>query len=423
MSARSLRIAWIGAGPASWESGGVPGVAADLLVGLAALGHRIDCYRVGAESALPARVTAAENLTFVWGTSTARRGRWYDRTPLGSFLTGLIRRAIGSLRLRRVLVRRHALDPYDVVYQFSNIEALAMPAALKRTVPLVIHPETHMAGELRSRLSEWRLAVRCQSLRVVVLTALMMSFRSVIQRRRVRGARLLVCISRAFRDQIVGDYRFPIDRTVVIPNPVRLERFDRTDIKRATQDPPVVLVLGRISMRKGIEDVVEAARLLDERGVDARVKVVGGPSLWSDYTKLLDGLPEGNAEFVGRVAPSEIPTELERSDVLLQASKYEPFGLTVAEALAAGVPVVATTEVGAVEDVDRTVASVVSPGDPAGLAQALAEMIDRLAAVPGAVRERARLEAVRLFAPDHVCAQISTELQRLVERESALRRS
>ena len=66
MSQRSLHIAWIGFAPAE-EMGGVPGIATDLLHGLAELGHRIDCFFPSHARELPARITGVENLTFVWG--------------------------------------------------------------------------------------------------------------------------------------------------------------------------------------------------------------------------------------------------------------------------------------------------------------------------------------------------------------------
>jgi glycosyltransferase involved in cell wall biosynthesis len=142
--------------------------------------------------------------------------------------------------------------------------------------------------------------------------------------------------------------------------------------------------------------------------------VVGGPSLWSDYSRLLDELPPETAEYVGPLAAAEIPDELRRTDVLLQASHYEPFGLTVAEALAAGVAVLATTEVGAAEDVDQGVLSRVSPGDIAGMADALVELLARGARDGEAVAATARAEAQRLFAPAVVCEQIAEALERLV---------
>jgi glycosyltransferase involved in cell wall biosynthesis len=416
MPTKPLRIAWIGAGPGPQESGGVPGVATELLLGLAKLGHRIDCYVLVTERSLPDRITEADGVTIIWGTGDWRLNRWYNRTRIGAFLIGLFHRGRGSIHLRQGLERRHALQPYDVIYQFSNIEALAMPASLRQTVPLVIHPETHIAGELRHLLAERQLSLHCQPAYVFALTVGMMLFRRSVQRRRIRAARLLVCISSVFRDHLLRDYRFPRNDTVVIPNPVRLERFTEVNIERSIGQPPTVLVLGRVSARKGIDDVVAMARLLHERGIDARVRVVGGPSLWSDYTKLLEDLPPDSAEYAGRVPPAEIPGELARADVLVQASKYEPFGLTVGEALAAGVPVVATHEVGAIEQIDRSVVSEVAPGDVEGLASAVVEMLDRLRDAPSEIRGLARSEAERRFAPDIVCEQISDALERLVEQ-------
>jgi glycosyltransferase involved in cell wall biosynthesis len=180
-----------------------------------------------------------------------------------------------------------------------------------------------------------------------------------------------------------------------------------------------VLVLGRIAVRKGIEDVVAVAKTLLARGAGVRIRVVGGPSLWSDYTPLLQELPGQNSEYAGAVPASEVPAELARSDLLLQASTYEPFALTVAEALASGVPVVATSEVGAIERVDRSVAAEVPPGDVEAMAAAIGEMLGRVRSDPAGISAKARSEAERLFAPAVVCGQISEALVRLAAGERA----
>jgi len=410
MPGRSLHIAWLG--PAPGEDGGVPGVATELLQGLAGLGHRIDCFFPSSGQVVPARLAHNENINFMWGTAEFQWGHWYSRTRITALASGMFVRALSSLRLRSQIVRRHRRDPYDLIYQFSSIESLSVPSGLTRSVPLVIHPETHSAGELRSLIAERKLSSRCGSRRGFAMVTSIMLMRSLVQRLRVRRADLLVCISAVFRDHLVRDYRFPAAHTVVVPNPVRLERF--TASERTLGQPPTLLVIGRIAARKGIETVVALAHVLLERGVAINVRIVGGPSLWSDYTKLLEDLPSENAEYVGSVTAQEIPGELERGDLLLQASSYEPFALTVAEALAAGVPVIGTSEVGAIERVDRAVAIEVAPGDVEAMADAVVELLGRIAADPTGVRSNAREQAQRLFAPEVVCEQIAAALQRLV---------
>ncbi|HTZ86798.1 MAG TPA: glycosyltransferase family 4 protein [Solirubrobacteraceae bacterium] len=410
MERRPLHIAWIGFAPT--ETGGVPGVATDLLHGLASLGHRIDCYFAGSAHALPPRLAGLETIDYVWGESRWREGRWYSRTRLTGLASHVLARSLGSLRLRGKLARRHREDPYDVVYQFANVENLALPGSVRRSVPLVMHPETHSAGELRFLIAERQLSFRCQPKRTFVLAVLVLALRSRIQRRKIRAAGLLVGISSVFRDHMVADYGYPSERTVVVPNPVRLERFALSE--RPVGEPATVLVLGRVAARKGVEDVVALAKLMLARGEDVRFRVVGGTSLWSNYLKLLEEMPAENSEYVGRVSSQQVPEEIAAADVLLQASKYEPFALTVAEALAAGVPVVGTTEVGAVEGVDRDVAAAVRPGDVEGLAQAISEMLARSRADRAALARLARGEAERLFAPAVVAKQISDALEALL---------
>jgi glycosyltransferase involved in cell wall biosynthesis len=427
MSRRSLRIAWLG--PAPGGHGGVRGVAADLLKGLAREGHRIDCFLPAAEGPSIAEIVEeervalgeenpafAENVTLVRGASRWQWKRWYSRGRIAALASGLLARGAASLLLRREIARRHRRQPYDLIYQFSSIETPGVPARLAREVPLVIQPETHIAGELRWLLAERELALRCQPRPVFAAVTALMFVRARIQRHAIRRARLLVCISGVFRDHLVRDYGFPRERTVVVPNPVHIARF-ATAAQRDGRlgEPPVVLVLGRISARKGIDDVVAVAKTLLERDVHARVRVIGGPSLWSDYTKLLGDLPAANAEYAGHIPADEVPAELVRADVLLQASKYEPFGLTVGEALAAGTPVLATSEVGAAEGVDPAVLTVLEPGDVEGMVSAISQMLERLHSEPAELRSGARSEAERLFAPDVVCTQISAALERLLD--------
>jgi glycosyltransferase involved in cell wall biosynthesis len=405
-----LRIAWLGGAPQ--ETGGAPGVVTELLDGLSRRGHEIDCFFPGVGVKVPEHLAARENLNFIWGTSEWRWDRWYSRTKLASFATGLLSRAVASVRLQQEITRRHRERPYDLIYQNQTIESLGVPAALAREIPLVIRPDSHMAGELRCLIAERKLAFRSQPRHIFFTVAAIMAFRALIQKIKIKQASLLIAISSVFRDHVVHDYGFPLERTVVVTNPVRLDRFEVS--QRPPGEESLVLVPTRISVRKGLEDVIAVSKLLGERGVKARVRVIGGPSNWSDYTKLLDDLPRENAEYGGRIPPAKMSAELQGADVVLLASKYDPCPMSVLEALASGVPVVATDEVGSIEGIDRLVVSEVHVGDVPAMAGAIEAMLSRVQADHMKIRATARAEAERRFARDVVCEQISDALVRLV---------
>src|SRR5664279_3214598 len=101
MGPRSLRIAWLG--PAPGEGGGVPGVSTELLDGLARLGHRIDCFFPSSGRTLPERLLENPNLKFIWGTAEWQWDRWYSRSRITAFASGMIARGYASVRLRRAI--------------------------------------------------------------------------------------------------------------------------------------------------------------------------------------------------------------------------------------------------------------------------------------------------------------------------------
>ena len=75
---------------------------------------------------------------------------------------------------------------------------------------------------------------------------------------------------------------------------------------------------------------------------------------------------------------------------------------------------VGTSEVGAIEGVERAVVAETGPGDVRAMTDAVERMLSELQADAGPLRATARSEAERLFAADHVCRQISDALQALV---------
>jgi glycosyltransferase involved in cell wall biosynthesis len=402
-----LSIAWLG--PMPGDDGGVAGVARDILTGLLRGGHQVHCYIAASEQTLPPRLTEYTALEVHWSGSKWQWGRWYSRNSLLAFLTSTISRALGMRRLGRQVLRDHHLHTFDVIYQFSNIEIFSLRRHMAQLPPLVLHPETHIQGELRWLKNEAGLRTLCEPRHRSLAVLVALSLRSQVQRRDIKRASRVICISSRFRDHLVADYGLAKEKARVIPNPIDLGSF--VPAAKPDASPIRMLFIGRISVRKGIERLVTLSHRLDDLTGTVELEVIGGPTLWSDYRKLLEDLNHRIAKYSGHLGAAQLRKRLSSADLLIQPSLFEPFGLTVGEALASGVPVVVTEEVGAGEGVSSKCCERIPPGDDDAFEKAVRRTVARLRNGDGpTIRALARSEAKRLFDPELVSAAVAEVL-------------
>jgi glycogen synthase len=169
---------------------------------------------------------------------------------------------------------------------------------------------------------------------------------------------------------------FPIRaRAEVIPNGVDVEEFagaePRDDLGR------YVLTVGRLVQQKGLDTLLDAFARTRDR-LDGRRLVIAGEG--PDRAKLEARAAElGIADtvvFLGLVSRASLPALFAAADAFVLASRREAFGLVALEAMAAGVPLVATT-VGGVPEIatDGQSGLLVAPGDPDALGAALVRLL------------------------------------------------
>jgi glycosyltransferase involved in cell wall biosynthesis len=159
-------------------------------------------------------------------------------------------------------------------------------------------------------------------------------------------------------------------------------------------DPPRVLYVGLLTPRKGVLDLIEASRLLTDQGVRHELQLLGGtPDEGPAAAVPVLEAAEGTARLLGTRAPEDMPQAYAEADVFCLPSWWEAMPLSVLEAMAAGLPVVATD----VGDVSRLVTPpcgrVVPTKSPQLLAEALRpllEDVDTRRTTGHAARERAR---------------------------------
>ena len=171
-------------------------------------------------------------------------------------------------------------------------------------------------------------------------------------------------------------------RIEVIPCGVDLNRFTPAGpVSDRARGRSRVVVVSRLVERKGIGNVISALAYLP--GVE--LVIAGGPPgamLDEDaeaqrFTRLarVQGVHE-RTELLGSVPREQVPTLLRSGDAVACCPWYEPFGLVAVEAMACGIPVVASAVGGLAETVVHEVTGLhVPPRDPRRIASALSELL------------------------------------------------
>jgi glycosyltransferase involved in cell wall biosynthesis len=225
-------------------------------------------------------------------------------------------------------------------------------------------------------------------------------------------ATTIVANSRYTADSVLA--AAPRAHVEVVHNAVDLARFDPSRIDRAAARArlgdalgdgarPLLGVVAQITPWKGQQTAIEALALLRDQGVEADLLLVGSAKFVAastrfaneDYVARLRALVassslEGRVHWLGE--REDVPDILRALDVLLLPSWEEPFGRAVVEAMAMGVPVVATSVGGPPEIVDDgREGRLVAPRDARAWAAAIRDVLDapqRGAAMGRAGRER-----------------------------------
>jgi glycosyltransferase involved in cell wall biosynthesis len=225
------------------------------------------------------------------------------------------------------------------------------------------------------------------STRVLLNEASILSYKARVEHRRQLQLRLipflarrlyphadgLGAVSQAVIDdlrQVVGvSSRFPMR---VVPNPVdaeRVRRLARGAVRPVTR--PIRFVnIGRLARQKNHALLIDAYRLLEERGLESELTIIGSGPLAGQLQQQARRL-ELDVRFVPYLANPFV--ELAEADVFVLSSEEEGFGLVLVEAMALGVPIVATDCPGGVREVllDGKAGDLVPPGDAVALADAM----------------------------------------------------
>jgi glycosyltransferase involved in cell wall biosynthesis len=186
-----------------------------------------------------------------------------------------------------------------------------------------------------------------------------------------------IATSSAARDRLRA-FGVTDERIEVALQAADVERFRAAapQAPAAPGSPVRVISVGRLVPDKNFATLIEAfARVNHEARSAAQLEIVGTGFL-EDELEQLAARHQVPVHFHGHVPPEELPKLYAAADVYALVSTYEPFGVAVREAAAAGLPIVCTQTAGAAGDVaiDGRNAILVDPDKPGEVADALARL-------------------------------------------------
>ena len=290
--------------------------------------------------------------------------------------------------------------------QFDVVESPGMSLelffGLLRPTALVVHLHTPLGLELmleRGHLS-WRARIadgvdRFSARRANVLTS---------------GSHMMV---RALQDRGWLDS----DEPWVVP--LTMDAAPWSALPSVRETAPVVLTIGRLEFRKAPEVLVEAAGRLREQIDGLEVEFVGHMGRPNEYRDRLVDLARRTGapcRFEDQIPDEELRARYASARVVAIPSRSESFSLAGLEAMAAGRPVVCTSQVGLAELIEGTGAgTVVEPDDPAALAEGLRPYLEDPVLAAKAER-RAREVVTTRLAPARIAQEREAAYEEAIRR-------
>ncbi len=188
------------------------------------------------------------------------------------------------------------------------------------------------------------------------------------------NAVLIGCQS--FADEVIERLGTDPARFTIVPGAVDTARFTPADPPPA-DEPPVMLYHGRVDARKGVLDLLDAARQLRDEGIAYRLLISGIGPTFDETAAEIEALGlSGQIEMTGYVEYEDVPEVYRRAHIFVSPTYAEGFSNTILEAMASRLAVVSCRSVGVVDCIrDGENGLLTEPGDRAGLAAALRRVL------------------------------------------------
>jgi len=223
----------------------------------------------------------------------------------------------------------------------------------------------------------------------------------------------LVLVSDSLKKGIEALVPSAMKRSIVIPNMIREDLFFPPQEAR-NSDPFVFLWAGRLEHVKGVDLLLKAMKTLsDTTDLQFSVRLAGKGSLREELEQ--QAVTQGVSDrvvFLGRLSRHEMLNEMQKANCKVLPSRYEAFGVVLIEAMAAGLPLIATRSGGPDSIVTKENGLLVEPENPDELARAMKELMTNISSYSA---KEIRGQALKRYGDSSVMEQYNQLFLQLLE--------
>ncbi len=172
-----------------------------------------------------------------------------------------------------------------------------------------------------------------------------------IERMGMHGASHVICVSYLTRNIVLSRYGIPGEKVEVVYNAVELPATDGDwEMPPIRHNEKIVLFLGRVTMQKGPEYFLRAAKKVTQKYKDVRFVMAGSGDMIAQCVREVADLKLGRyVTFTGFLRGNDVGRIFQMADLYVMPSVSEPFGIAPLEALSHNVPVIISKQSGVSE--------------------------------------------------------------------------
>lgn len=240
----------------------------------------------------------------------------------------------------------------------------------------------------------------------------LLSYENKIYQSIVDRSSKVIALSKDFKNFLYEDNKLDESKIVLIPNMLPRVFVERSRLDVQKNKEFSFIFVGMLIEPKRPLDLIKAYSLIDQKKFNCRLKIVGEGFLRDECQRFIsDNNLDKKVKLLGALSRSDTLKEISQSNCLCSVSETESFGMTIIEAQALGLPVIATKSGGPQDLIDTDNGLLVEVGDISGIHRAMIDILDQKIKFDST---KIILNVYEKFHPEVVCKKLINLYKNLI---------